>query len=902
MTINYKHLVYALIIFFGLTTTAIATTTQQCATELDGLIADTHSANFTGSKADQNEASLVRKLVNADRQFDGDRLKNTIRKVMAYRDLVHDLIANGEIDLSVPSAPDLIEGADDVISCIDAIGLPAAIARIVIQPSGMLFTGINDSVLLMAQAYDTNDQPIPNVVFSWSSNNTTTISVDSGGIATAQSSLGSAQITAAADGVISQPITALVATPVPNAILIDDNQVLVSPNLVDPNADLDIGMQFVTTLDGTTTLQVGDIIVGTGAEPIGGVVVSSAVQNDGTVIVTYELVPLDNLFTSLKLNETYDLSKITPELGEDANGLYDIQDLGNGAVVLTLKPAVTTLTTTDKELVSIQAASTFNLGPFKCEATATPPFNLTSNPGSLTVTNTATLTVAFAVPTSSVTDLELARLDGEIRADFKAELSLTSQLSGEVKCEAPNMISLTIPLGGPMFVLSPTINLGPNVALGGKVETQSLGFILSANAGANGFTQFHCPNSSTSPCTVGADLSAPTPKADYKIDVPDPAALAGLKIQPEVSAGVTGTVSFGLPPRFKLLNGFFGKLTIEAVKSSLSLKQFGDLAFVDTQILDDTYASNYKLAYEWEAGPGSDIEKIVKLVSFLLGADALKVSGGDDLATSPVAASTTADRDLFNIGDTINFMVDLDVATTNYPFINYNVDQIKIYRKSSSNVIDMVTQISATPNQTSFTIPWVADTNDSFSDTDFYAFVTTNAFPVPFIDALELGLVNASPICSLDDVTGFWRGPNVPPDVPSNLIPSGWSGSYEEFFIINGQTIRNVTEWTDTYLELQFVQVGSAISGVVANMENPGTNCVANGTAFTGTFDGTTINFTIDNTANNNCGESITFTGTLQECEISAGGIDYGIFSGTHTVEVSDGASGTWRLVGPIGD
>ena len=112
------------------------------------------------------------------------------------------------------------------------------ISRIEVSPTGMLLTEINDTEQLSAQAYDENDQIIPDIVFTWSSNDAPTVSIDSNGLVTAQSALGSAQITAVAEGVKSPPVTALVALPVADAVLIDDAQVVMAPTLVDPHADL----------------------------------------------------------------------------------------------------------------------------------------------------------------------------------------------------------------------------------------------------------------------------------------------------------------------------------------------------------------------------------------------------------------------------------------------------------------------------------------------------------------------------------------------------------------------------------------------------------------------------------------------------------------------------------------
>jgi hypothetical protein len=116
----------------------------------------------------------------------------------------------------------------------------------------------------------------------------------------------------------------------------------------------------------------------------------------------------------------------------------------------------------------------------------------------------------------------------------------------------------------------------------------------------------------------------------------------------------------------------------------------------------------------------------------------LKASGDGDLATSPKATSATADDDIFRAGDTVTCTVDLDPSTTDYPFFDYNVDHVKIYRKNDFGEPDEIKDVSANNDQTKFVIPWVADADGSINTEDYYAFVTTDALPVPGIGELEL--------------------------------------------------------------------------------------------------------------------------------------------------------------------
>jgi len=738
-----------------------------------------------------------------------------------------------------------------------------SIARIEVNPPAILFTEIGENMVLQAQAYDASGQLIPNVNFTWASNDDATVSIDGTGLATAQAGLGSAQITANADGAQSAPVTALVAVPAAGAVLVDDSEVVVPPTLVDPNANLEVGLQLFTTLEGKKALEVGDLIIGTGVHPIGGIVVDLIQQRDGTIIVTYEVVPLNDLFSELVLDETYDLSNVPASLGEDAAELYELQDMGNGTSRLTLKPGTSAKVAATTVRTPIEQPNVkFTLGIFECEASVTPPFSLTTNPATIDVSTVATLSVLITVPIGWVPDIELARLDGEIRANFKAGVSLTAKLNAEVKCEAANLIDKTILLVGPTVILSPTVSLGPTIKLGGKIEADSLGFELTAEAKANGFVEYRCPDSTLAPCGANADFNAPTPTADYKIDIPDPDAVANIKIKPELGAGVTGKVSFGLPPSLAV-SALLGTLTIEAAKASLGLKQTGDLAFVDTQVEDESYASTYKLAYEWEAGPGAQVEKLLKLISslFNLEPDLLKFSGGDDLATSPVATSATADVDFFRTGDTVNFTVDLDPNTKDYPFFGYNVHQIKIYRQDTSGDIEEIADVTAAEDQTSFDIPWTADADGSIGTESYYPFVSTDALPIPYIGELELKKITSS-LCPGNDISGKWRGM--------------WSGQHP----LDGDQVNDS-------LDLNFTQSGSSLGGEWAHgfsSATSNTSPIASGSysADTGAI---SFRVVIERSAGGT--ETVNFTGTVQ-CEEGTGNNTRSM-AGTH-----DSGDGAW--------
>ena len=64
------------------------------------------------------------------------------------------------------------------------------------------------------------------------------------------------------------------------------------------------------------------------------------------------------------------------------------------------------------------------------------------------------------------------------------------------------------------------------------------------------------------------------------------------------------------------------------------------------------------------------------------------VTDGADLFTSPMATTAIADFDNFNAGDQVTFTVDLAPASTSY--FGYNVDRLKLYRKTAAAKVDQL--------------------------------------------------------------------------------------------------------------------------------------------------------------------------------------------------------------------
>ena len=116
--------------------------------------------------------------------------------------------------------------------------------------------------------------------------------------------LGSASITATAEGIDSFPTTIVVAQPVEGAVLIADEQIIAPPTAVDGEGG---DPRLMVTLSGPNSLALGDVIIGSGAASIGGQV-ESVVQSPDGLEVVYTPLPPHDLFEKLSLDLDIDLS------------------------------------------------------------------------------------------------------------------------------------------------------------------------------------------------------------------------------------------------------------------------------------------------------------------------------------------------------------------------------------------------------------------------------------------------------------------------------------------------------------------------------------------------------------------------------------------------------------------
>jgi hypothetical protein len=142
--------------------------------------------------------------------------------------------------------------------------LATAVTRVEIVPEGVVLTALGERRALEARALDPSGSRVA-VPIVWSSSRPGTVAVDPDGTLTAQA-LGAAQIVADAAGVRSAPALAVVATPAPGTLLIDEAQIVGPP--VGPAAPPPPGVlpTYQVVLRGLPP-PVGALLIGTGSTP-----------------------------------------------------------------------------------------------------------------------------------------------------------------------------------------------------------------------------------------------------------------------------------------------------------------------------------------------------------------------------------------------------------------------------------------------------------------------------------------------------------------------------------------------------------------------------------------------------------------------------------------------------------
>lgn len=580
--------------------------------------------------------------------------------------------------------------------------------RLEVTPGGVLLTIDSPNETLAAAVFDASGQPL-DLPVTWSSSDPGVISIDADGNVTALASVGSAKITARAGGAQTS-VLAVVAELAAGAVLVADEALIGEPQAVDPNAEFGLGFQYTVTV-ATAPPAIGTILVASGAAPVAGRVVAI----DGNT-VTLEMVAIDEVFAKLDIDQTFDLAEAAFVTPPAVSQHFDVATARDGVVQLTLKPGPGL---SSPESVGTQATlgaqATFGAPPFRCE-TALSAVQIDLARAELNFTPDLSLDVVW-----NDTQRKLV-VSGAPKVDLKVTPRVAAAIEGKVTCEF-TFREIQLPIPGPLgLFLGAVIPIGAGFEVEGKLPIAEFGVEVSAEVGATARFGFDC----NPECSAVTELDT---LLDGDVKPLLPTAFPGVKLEASVYAFLFAKLEGGAR--------FSSTLRIEAIEASAGVKLAGKFADEATQAADDAFRSEYGLSFEASIGAGSGLTRFLDLIKVTLAKLELKLVV--PLDSSPTG-TLTADREEFSAGDTVTFTIDLAADNVDFHVLGYNVEAVRVYRITAQSLL-LANEVTASPNQTQFEIPWVA-TVDGTATGNFIAFAATKALP-PL--RLELGKATAQP-------------------------------------------------------------------------------------------------------------------------------------------------------------
>ncbi|MDT8421160.1 MAG: hypothetical protein RQ754_12065 [Desulfuromonadales bacterium] len=635
-------------------------------------------------------------------------------------------------------------------------GSELSIATIKIASNSSILTTENPEAQLTGIAYDSNGTEIETNL-TWLSSSQTIISVDEFGIATRLGPTGSTTIIASADGVSSNSLVLLAATPTTSAILVSDSQVTGTISISEPDVTWGVGSHYEVTLMLPNTPPVGALLVGTGEEPISGRVVN-VTENGSSFTVELEVVGLDVLFDELKISEQIDLSHEPFFLDQFLSDNYEVATQSDGTLDFTLKASLQPhLTKASSQLIrassDIRAIGTSllnpdaNFGPFTCSTTLSDnPFTLTANPADISVSTDLDAIIEYDSTTGD--NLQKLALIGKVDAKYKAQMELAIAVDGKVDCKF-KVLEIPVPIPGPLApVLGTWVPIGIGFEAGGKLELELLdkvtlelegGGVISAGVENN-------PSTGWGPF-ADVTLEPKKPKFDFT-----PVDLTGdyvdlysqLRLKPQAMLFGSADMELGIRGS-RIIQRIVGPLRAQLLSAKVGPKFSGDFAIVEGQIEAEDYKSEYKLEMEASVSQGETVGGLLNRFGINISSELFKFT--DPWATSPQAALVDAEIEAFPDGETVEFLVNLNPSSASIPIFGYNVSKVLIYREpeldSSNSFAELVASTEAIAGQTEFALQWDVSM-ESTIEGKYYAFVQTYALPVDSFGTLEIGELGVS--------------------------------------------------------------------------------------------------------------------------------------------------------------
>ncbi len=696
---------------------------------------------------------------------------------------------------------------------------PAPVVKVEIAQKGLLFTGSGQSSQLMATATDAygNAQNVPIV---WTSNKPGAISVDATGRVTAQVASGAGQIVAMAQGLQSAPLLAIVTAVAPGAVLLKDTHIVGDPVETSPGAESSLNNTYHIALSGITSPAIGAVLINTESKPVGGRVLAVD-SSSSPMIVTLQMVPAREMFPTLEIQETIDLSNAEIAIPSDVLALYNMVRTGN-TFTFTAKPAASA-NAAMRANASLPAArrnavapTKLKLGIFDCEITAT---GLDRLPVTLTAPPTFSVT---ASPTLDV-NLNLLRTFGFDRLVINAEptfaieagLALAVGFDGKVECKK-EIFSYVMPVGGPLaLIIGGVVPMGIGMEAAGKVTAATLGLSAKAEFTSKITAGINCPSVVVFFCEFEGSTKDSAAKFTPAFDLPS---FGDIRLEPSLSAFGYLEATIG--------NVFFKSLRFEFVKAKVGATLAGSFALKESQLADPAYASSYKLSLDASVGTGKKMGAVLQMLGVPdIAAAEIKLS--TDIAKSPkglAAGAVTSDKADFVAGDIVNVTVKLDPTTVDFlPLIGpYNVKRVQLVRKFGTDltIVPEVASVDAIPGQTEFKLSFTASSAGNTGQLS--AFVVSVLAPFDFLSLEVAQVVNCAVVanhCVEARISGA---------LPAQIAGSANLDVTVEVKAENGQFApapNTLVDFTPTCATVNPTSGRTNANGVIATTVMPGVGC-----------------------------------------------------------------------------
>ena len=533
------------------------------------------------------------------------------------------------------------------------------VAKVVLEQKSILLAGLSAQESLVASAFDANGAKVQTPI-TFSSSKPDVVSVDVQGNVKGLA-VGSAQITASVGSTSSAPIIAAVAELVSDIANIASDKIVSGPSFENPDQATVVGSKYSVVVQNVTpTVGKKWFSQGNNAQRLEGKIVAVEALANNQSKVTLEVIPFQEVFSKLLIDEDVDVSKADSVVPPAAEYIP--------SAISVVRP---------------QAFVSFG-NSIECELSnvgGTPPISLNIPQMSIGLdVNEARTHILVRLGFFEPNTIE-ARFAATLNASMSLSGSLTRNFNGTVDCRTKNPISSTVT----------SIPLPLLTSLG---EERGLGIKFSGSF-SGPTTSFRVQGSTSIAFSVGA-----------KIDLNNSTITPFNSITPTNSANLNFTNSGPTISRINLTaspyvyeNWVFraGPLAFDIWQNQNGLRLDADLATINDQLSDPNYASGYKLERFGRQGPGAEFAAFLNF--FNAGALAPQTQSYSSLIDNNFTLESFG-CGVSNFGVCVTRFSDKD-----FPVIGANnIDKLEIYRRrgTTNTLIATDTGVNVTNIVTTF--------------------------------------------------------------------------------------------------------------------------------------------------------------------------------------------------------